>query len=194
MATQRPSGDCLRTEGATRAPSASRTARARRQVSTQRRGESRIARSKEMVRPASMEPARTRRRVPALAFVQMRARECRSGARLLRTMLARPAEKRFDDCFARMEAGVWARTSDAVSGRSCGTSARRRQPSRPGFPPPFRLPAFAASSHEGRKRLSPDVQKFLGGAMPPRPSAGRGGHHGRRQRVRARLWPWYLNR
>jgi hypothetical protein len=51
-------------------------------------GDLQFARSRELVRPASMEPARRRRRVPA-RFAQMRALECRSGARLLRTICER---------------------------------------------------------------------------------------------------------
>jgi hypothetical protein len=48
-----------------------------------------IARSRALVRPAFTEPPRRRCRVPALAFAQMRAPDCRSAARLLRTSCER---------------------------------------------------------------------------------------------------------
>ena len=58
-------------------------------VSAEDSSDRHIARSHELVRPASMEPARRRRRVPALAFARCE-RPMLSGARLVRTTLRRP--------------------------------------------------------------------------------------------------------
>jgi hypothetical protein len=99
-----------------------------------------LARSRELVRPASMEPARRRRRVPALAFAQMRAPECRSGARLLRTTRERAVRR--------------VRTT-----ATAGESGRTRAPGRPslnrperrraGPPPPTGTPIRARAPCEG---------------------------------------------
>ena len=48
-----------------------------------------------------------------------------------------------------------ARAPGPVSGRLSGPSAWRRRPSRPGFPLPFRLPAFASRSSYSRRGVGP---------------------------------------